>query len=103
MKMRERLILSKPANRIAGKNRTPTSFDAVESPMATPANTANPQLRASAQRHPAYSARVEKKARNTSRIASRPMDKVRGETTHNASARTPVQYPATRLAKANSI
>ena len=91
MKMRVMPILSRPANRIAGKNKMPTSFDAVASPIATPVNPANLQLLASAHRHPRYRARVEKNARNTSRIASRPIDKVRGETTHNASARTPVQ------------
>ena len=38
-------ILSRPANRIAGKNRMPTNFDAVASPIATPANAANPPQR----------------------------------------------------------
>src|SRR5829696_635878 len=97
----ERPILSSPANRIGGRNKTPTSFDAVASPIAAPAKAANPQLRVSAHRHPRYRARVEKKARKISKIASRPKTRVRGEITHSASARAPVQYPATRQAKAN--
>src|SRR5215203_7546201 len=102
MNFRETPKLSNPANRIAGKNRMPTGCEVVASPVATPANVANLQLRDSAHRHPRYRARVEKNTMKMSRNASRPKTRVRGEIVQSASAKTPVQYPATRRAKAKS-
>src|SRR5918998_3013838 len=78
----------------------PTGFEAVVNPMVIPANAANFQLRDSAHRHPRYRARLEKNATKTFKTAFRPNWRVRGEIVQSASARTPVQYPATRLAKA---
>src|SRR5215218_2294847 len=102
MNFRETPSLSNPANRIAGKNRMPTGCEAVASPVATPANVANLQLRDSAHRQPRYRARVEKNTMKMSRNASRPKTRVRGEIFQSASAKTPLQYPATRRAKAKS-
>src|SRR5829696_4797285 len=102
IRRRERPILSSPTNKIAGKNKMPTTFEAAASPIATPANPANHQLPLSAHRHPRYRASVEKKAKKTSSVATRPKAKARGEIVHRASASTPTQYPATFRAKAKS-
>src|SRR5215213_1121130 len=102
MKRRETPSFSSPTNRIAGKNRMPTTFEAVASPTATPANPATHQLPLSAHRHPRYRASVQKKAKKISSVATRPKAKVRGEIVHRASASTPTQYPATFRAKVKS-
>src|SRR5215210_4804111 len=102
MRCRETSSFSNPTNRIAGKNKMPTTFEAAASPIATPANPANHQLPLSAHRHPRYRASVEKKAKKASSVATRPKAKVRGEIVHRASAITPTQYPATFRAKAKS-
>src|SRR5215212_10204804 len=102
MKFRQKPRLSNPANRIAGKNRMPTGCEAAASQIATPENVANLQLWDSAHRQARYRARVEKKTMKMSRNASRPKTRVRGEIVQSASANTPVQYPATRRAKAKS-
>src|SRR5829696_7301496 len=102
IRRRERPILSSPTNKIAGKNKMPTTFEAVANPTATPANPANHQLPLSAHRHPRYRASVEKKAKKTSSVATRPKVTVSGEIVHRASASTPIQYPAARRPKANS-
>src|SRR5918998_2745887 len=101
MRRRDSPSLSSPTNKIAGKNRMPTTFEAVASPSATPANPANHQLPLSAHRHPRYRASAEKKAKKTSSVATRPKVMVSGEIVHRASASTPTQYPATRRPKAN--
>src|SRR5215216_3129035 len=87
----ERPIFSSPTTKIAGKNRMPVSFETVASPTAIPQNPANHQLPLSAHRHPRYRARVEKKIKKTSNVATRPKARVSGEIVHRASARTPLQ------------
>src|SRR3712207_6524976 len=96
-------IFSSPTNRIGGKNRIPTAFEAVARPIATPANAANLQVHDSAHRQPRYRARVEKKAEKLSNRARRPYHKIRGESAQSAKVRIPVQYPATLRAKVNKI
>src|SRR5829696_7405121 len=96
-------IFSSPANRIGGKNRIPTGFEAVARPIATPANAANLQVHDSAHRQPRYRASVEKKAKKLSKRARRPYFDITGEIAQSVKAKIPVQNPATRRAKVNKM
>src|SRR5215213_2346362 len=94
-------IFSSPANKIGGKNRIPTAFDAAARPIATPANAANLQVPDSAHRQPRYRASVEKKHKKLSNRARRPYVDIMGEIAQSVMARIPVQFPATLRAKVN--